>query len=1135
MLAWSDLRNSLVSSLLLSAIASAAFAGQILYVDADAPGPEDGSSWSRAYRYLQDALAAASSGDTIRVAEGTYRPDRGGGQTPGDRHATFQLVSGVTLQGGYAGFGEPDPDARSISGHESTLSGSLGGANSYHVVTGSGTSGTTVLDGFTVQSANADGLAPDDTGGGMLNEYGSPTVINCTFSGNYAGFGGGMFNRGSSPTVIDCTFSGNSSEWYGGGMHNFMGSSPTVTNCTFSGNTSIQYGAGGMENDTNSNAIVTHCSFSGNSVNTGGGGISNYESSPTISYCSFSGNSALDGGGIDNAPGSSVSVSYCSFRGNSVSAYGGGMQNKGSATVRNCTFSSNSAYAGGGFHNNDCSTDLINCTFAGNSATNGNAVACDSFKQSRPSYVEITNCILWDGGGEIENLDGSTITVTYSDVQGGLTGQGNIYADPAFSDSDYHLAPHSPCIDAGDPASSYSEEPEPDGDRINMGRWGNTSEATSKGEVETVDVPDVVGMSQAAAATAIVGVGLSVGSQTQQYSDTVPEGHVISQDPAGGTAVPLGSSVALVISSGPEPDTVTITISSSGGGTVTVPGEGSFQYERGVVLSVEATAHVGYHFVNWTGTAVDAGKVADPSATDTTVTLDNDYTLRANFAADPVEQYTISVSAGPNGSVSPSGTIVKSYGQSQTFGASPETAYSVDSWYLDGTAVQFGGTFYTLHDIRSDHTVHVTFEPVQHTITASAGPGGYVSPTGTITKGHHENQQFVATPETGYRVKRWYLNGSVAQDGGNVYTLNDIDSDHVVLVSFMPAISVIYVNDNAPDDPGPSDPGVSDPNEDGSLAHPLDAIQEAIAVAENGDTVVVLPGTYYENIDFLGKNITVTSLGANYPSALTSTIIEGSQIGAVVTFNSGEGPACTLNGFTVTGGRALNGGAVCIDNSSEATIANCIVAGNIAVDGGGVYCRNSGATVTNCTIGGNQAAKGGGLYLLNANVVVANCIVWDNAKGQIHVGSGSQPVVRFSNVQGGASGTGNLDTDPGFAGPGFWEDSGTPNNPDDDFWIPGDYHLVSEAGRWDPNIQLWVQDEVSSPCIDTGDVSNPIGFEPFPSGGVVNMGAYGGTADASKAYFGEPVCTTVLQGDANGDCRVDWIDFAFMAFNWLRE
>jgi len=115
-------------------------------------------------------------------------------------------------------------------------------------------------------------------------------------------------------------------------------------------------------------------------------------------------------------------------------------------------------------------------------------------------------------------------------------------------------------------------------------------------------------------------------------------------------------------------------------------------------------------------------------------------------------------------------------------------------------------------------------------------------------------------------------------------------------------------------------------------------------------------------------------------------------------------------------------------------------------------------------------------------------------------------------------GPGNIEADPLFA---------DPNN--------GDYHLKSQAGRWDPNSQGWVKDDVTSPCIDAGDPMSPIGYEPFPNGGRINMGAYGGTTEASKSYFGEPVCETIVAGDINGDCIVNFKDFALMACHWLED
>ncbi|MCX5638404.1 MAG: hypothetical protein NTX52_12040, partial [Planctomycetota bacterium] len=97
--------------LILLGTACPALADKIIYVDDDANGLNNGTSWQNAYKFLQDALADANSAVKpveIRVAEGIYKPDGGANQTPGDRKASFWLINGVTLKGGYAGFGEPD-------------------------------------------------------------------------------------------------------------------------------------------------------------------------------------------------------------------------------------------------------------------------------------------------------------------------------------------------------------------------------------------------------------------------------------------------------------------------------------------------------------------------------------------------------------------------------------------------------------------------------------------------------------------------------------------------------------------------------------------------------------------------------------------------------------------------------------------------------------------------------------------------------------------------------------------------------------------------------------------------------------------------------------------------------------------
>jgi hypothetical protein len=155
-------------------------------------------------------------------------------------------------------------------------------------------------------------------------------------------------------------------------------------------------------------------------------------------------------------------------------------------------------------------------------------------------------------------------------------------------------------------------------------------------------------------------------------------------------------------------DQRTLIVSSTGGGDVCTPGEGSFQYDHGTIAPIEAATYPNYHFIGWTGTAVDAGKVADPSLQSTTVTTDADYTLQANFT---ITTFTVIASADPNGAIDPNGSVtdIWLYGECE-FTAIPNMGFEVDKWYLDGEPNQFGGTKYKLSKIQADHAVRVTFK-----------------------------------------------------------------------------------------------------------------------------------------------------------------------------------------------------------------------------------------------------------------------------------------------------------------------------------------------------------------------------------------------------------------------------------------
>jgi hypothetical protein len=397
-------------------------ASSVLYAAPTATGSADCSSWANACT-LQTALTNATSGNQIWVRQGVHRPGS-------NRTDTFTLKNGVAVYGGFAGT-ETSLNQRDWQTNVTVLSGdidrndtvdvndvvtstaNIAGFNAYNVVTSDGTDNTAVLDGFVITAGNAKSLSfPDDAGGGMYNNNSSPTLRNLIFSGNAANSGGGMANlNGSNPTLTNVTFSGNTAG-FGGGMYNEDSSNPTLTNVTFSGNV----------------------------ANSNGGGMFNLSSSPTLTNVAFIGNTAISkGGGMDNIANSSPTLTNVIFSGNAALFGGGGMRSIfSSLTLTNVTFSGNTAGTqGGGMEHSNSNSTLTNVIMWGNTAS---------------SSAEISH-------------SGGTLTVTYSNIQGGYSGTTNINADPLFVDADgpdnivgtlddnLRLQSDSPSINAGNNAA----------------------------------------------------------------------------------------------------------------------------------------------------------------------------------------------------------------------------------------------------------------------------------------------------------------------------------------------------------------------------------------------------------------------------------------------------------------------------------------------------------------------------------------------------------------------------------------------------------------------------------------------------------------------------------------------------------
>jgi parallel beta-helix repeat protein len=293
------------------------------------------------------------------------------------------------------------------------------------------------------------------------------------------------------------------------------------------------------------------------------------------------------------------------------------------------------------------------------------------------------------------------------------------------------------------------------------------------------------------------------------------------------------------------------------------------------------------------------------------------------------------------------------------------------------------------------------------------------------------------------------------------------------------------------------------------------------------------------------------------PTIMKSTIEDNKTAGISGSF--GETSFCRISGNGSgkdgDGGLANCGGPVhdCVISNNNGNgvhdwattrsvnVKNCIISGNL---GSGLYFLAApGGTISNCTVVGNNAD--GAYFFTRANsgwtFDIRNCIIvlnrWRGIYYSPYYYDWWKIRVDYSNVWGNIDrnygapfsgieiGPSQITEDPFFAKRGYWDTSMV--------WHEGDYHLKSTLGRWDPRTASWVIDPIDSPCLDRGDPADGFGDEPYPHGGRINQGAYGGTAEASKSEGPTPMCTRYPEMDFNGDCKVDQADLDIFLEHWL--
>jgi parallel beta-helix repeat protein/predicted outer membrane repeat protein len=1247
-------RTLVVISIVLMAFLSPS-AAKVIYVDANAPGFNNGSSWDHAYNYLQDALAASISGDEIRVAQGIYKPDQSSA-TPygsGDRYATFQLINGVALNGGYAGYDQPYPNKRDPNTYESTLSGDLAGndtkvnsprslvtdpcraENCIHVVTGSGTDVSTILDGFIITGGNANKLnvSTMDNGGGMYNNSGSPTMINCTFTQNMAvdgagaycfesnsafenctfstngvpegstnpcgtglyssysnirvikssfrnnytensGDGAGICNWHTSTILSECTFIDNSSTGEGGGIHNERRSTVQLRDCSFIGNSAQQNG-GGISNYNNCEITLINCTFSGNSARSGGGvytswdcdvtlsdcifmdnsaenggGLYNsYRSCRMLTNCTFSANWAYIGGGIYNRDSSSPDVINCTFRNNSSRTIGGAIYNgdNSSPTLTNCIISANSAEETGGalYNYDECMPKIINCTFAANVAPEGKVIACDSSSQRYPSNLQIVNCILWDGGNEIWNNDGSIISITYSDVQGGWPGLGNIDVDPCFVFvGDFYLSEDSSCIDKGTntpsgglPPTDLDGNPRPldgDGDGTAVAEMGCYEYRLAEAFIYLNPV----------AMTFSVPTGepnpdgqilylINVGGGTLHWQ-LAKDCPWLSASPTGGDLAP--SSIKQI--------TITTDISGLDHGVyncfLTVSDPESLNSPESIMVRLNVSRPQPLLVPSEFETIQDAINAAVDG--DVVMVANGVYKGNGNKELEPCGKViTVRSENGPNDCI-----IDCEHDGRGFYFRNDETKDMV----VDGFTIRNGYIKYEngsgMYCRAASPTISNCILKENSTEGLAEGEGG----GGGIFCGWKSCPTLMNCTFSGNSATN--KGGGIRNDGGNPILTNctfirnssadeggglhNYQSNLILNNCTFSENEAVYYGGGIFNEY--SNPSVTnctfignsvDWNGGGiyNIEQSEPTLTNCTFRNNSADSGGGMYNVMYCNptvIHCIFTNNSATNNGggmSNDCRYANPIIIDCTFSGNYADYQGGGmlnyyGPS-TVSNCTFRGNEARFGGGMC-NYTGRPTLTNCIFSDNDASHGGGMYnVFNSKPSIINCTFVRNSANNGNSIAcdspspLDRSTLELTNCILWDEGS-EIWNNDNSEITIRYSDVQDGWMGLGNIVTEPCFVDP-----------------CVGDYHLKSQAGRWDENSESWVKDDVTSPCIDAGNPGCPVGDEPAPNGNRKNMGAYGGTAEASKS----PTYWRSI-ADTTNDWIVDSNDLKVLADYWLQ-
>ena len=1040
--------------LALLAVTAVTVMADVRYVDANKAGSGNtGMDWDNAWTNLQTALAGAASGTDLWIAKGTYYPGSA-------RTDTFTMRSGVNLYGGFTN-GMTSLGQRDWLEHPAILSGDidkngiLDANNSYHVVTVSGTlSPMPVLDGVQIWHGYANAANPNDRGGGLYCTTNNLNLRNMVFTRNYATNGAALCISGANLNASNCLFAANSGPATSYTAY-INGTNAVLRNSLFLQNATSST----VYNEQKLGLQLLNCTFLANN----GTQIRHRLTCNTLLKNSIiweSGSAAL----VTSANGP-LFVHY-----SDVTGYGGSTNWLLSAQVEDWggNIDTDPKFVGGptgtwtADDSYDSGTDRTTLTDSGASFTDGALRGKFLNPDTAGKYwhyiiTNTANGVVVAGSVNPAAYTGKAYRIFDAHLQstnGHWTASGTWVAD----------AQHSPCIDAGDPGDAYAGEPSPNGNRLNMGAYGNTAQASTADDTQA---PDPVGIL----------VALAGNNQVQLKWFNPP-----NRDLAGVLVLRRTGSAPTGI---PNGGTTYSIGNAMGDCTVVYTGTGSSGTPGAASAWTDSTAANGTHYYYAvfsydggpryaTGTGVDTTPTAiagaSPIYVDANATGGNNGTTWADAYTD------LQAAIGAAGS----GTRIWVAQGRYTPGT--QRQYSFEP---GGGVEMYGGMTNGMAslDLRNTYE-HPTI------LSGNIGLPGYPG-----DNSYHVVKCAAAGVLDGFQIRDGYASmlDNDSGRGGGLYSTaagqiirNCVFTGNYALY-FGSAIYVASVSDTL-------------------ISNCLFTAQTGLHVA----SFIGANNTQVKNSVFLENGCTYSlynySGGAAGTTAANCTFAGNSGIQVHQVFGS---RTVHLRDSIVWG----NTNTITAGTQGNLSIYNSDVQG---APYGGAIADQGGNIDADPLFAGGPAPTGTWTHAPVFNAGSGRTTLTDSSA------SFTDDALRGKHLNADSSGrnwhyiVSNSATQIVVAGDASTVGLSTKNYR---IW---DLHLQSTSGRWTAGGN-WGTDAQNSPCIDAGDPLADFNREPAPNGARLNMGAYGNTEQASKSLASAPDPVEALLAIAgNAEVRLAW-------------